>query len=118
VNKPKWIFMPDSPFRLFWDFVIVLMLMYTVIIMPVRVAFPESDDNIHGLALDICVDILFISDTILNFFFAYERRNGEVITNHKLIAKKYLKNLGFSLILFLQSHSILCQVIGGSLFKF
>jgi len=41
------------------------------------------------------VDILFISDTILNFFFAYERRNGEVITNHKLIAKKYLKTWFF-----------------------
>ena len=37
------------------------------------------------------VDILFISDLIINFFQSFERRDGTLETRHKFIAKNYFR---------------------------
>lgn len=45
--------------------------------------------------VDWIVDILFILDLFVNFFMAYERRDGTSETRMKFIAKDYLRSWFF-----------------------
>jgi len=55
-------------YRFYWDILIVSLLMFTVIILPVSIAF-YSDAQLQPewLAINSLVDFLFITDIVVNF---------------------------------------------------
>ena len=54
------------PCRFFWDCIIIAMLMFTVLALPVGIAF-FSDDQMDTawIAINIIVDIIFLADILV-----------------------------------------------------
>ena len=82
--------MPDSVWKLSWNIVMITLLLFTAIYVPYRVAFVETAP-IGWLVVEYFVDILFLTDIIVNFLSAYLDGEHNLITSKKKIAINYLK---------------------------
>jgi hypothetical protein len=51
--------------------------MYIGLVIPVRIAFLE--DNGEYVVIDTIIDIFFLIDVVLNFFFIEENASGELM---------------------------------------
>jgi hypothetical protein len=74
-----FILLPENKFRMAWNIVTMILLLYTASFVPYRTSFVE--DAPPGLvAWEWIVDALFIVDIIINFISAYENsdKNLEV----------------------------------------
>jgi hypothetical protein len=80
---------PGNKFKVAWDTIIMLLIIYTATWVPVLVSFYDSTSENH-LILDSIVDIFFFIDIILNFFLAIDTGNGIYETDKSIIAKTYL----------------------------
>lgn len=82
---------PTSKFKAFWSLIIVVLLVYTAIFVPFKIAFIE-EDPFALVIIEASVDTLFGIDIFINFISAIEDPvTNQVITDHKSIAKNYLK---------------------------
>ncbi|EEC03995.1 voltage-gated channel, putative [Ixodes scapularis] len=105
LQKPrthKWTILHYSPFKAVWDWIILLLVIYTAIFTPYVAAFlldqqkPESrrnrkygDDPI--VVIDLIVDIFFMIDILINFRTTYVNSNDEVVSHPGKIAVHYLR---------------------------
>ncbi|XP_017781968.1 PREDICTED: potassium voltage-gated channel subfamily H member 6-like isoform X3 [Nicrophorus vespilloides] len=96
-----WTILHYSPFKAVWDWIILILVMYTAIFTPYVAAFllnePDSrskskkygDDPI--VIIDLIVDVTFIVDILINFRTTYVSGNDEVVSHPARIAVHYLK---------------------------
>lgn len=79
---PKYLIHPDSNFRAGWDMLMLVALLYTLIYLPVRIAFVDTlfDPS------DITLDCLFFIDVVISFFSAY--RDGILYVIFRIIMQK------------------------------
>ena len=55
-------------YRWYWDIVVTVLLIFTVTVLPVSIAFYSEDQlNPEWLTINILVDFLFLSDVFVNF---------------------------------------------------
>uniref|UniRef100_A0A665WL40 Cyclic nucleotide-binding domain-containing protein n=1 Tax=Echeneis naucrates TaxID=173247 RepID=A0A665WL40_ECHNA len=97
-----WILLHYSPFKAFWDWIILLLVLYTAVFTPYSAAFLLDEDgdlrqrscgytcNPLNVA-DLMVDVLFIVDIVINLRTTYVDQNDEVVTQPSRIAKHYIK---------------------------
>lgn len=89
-QKIRWyIILPEGRVRVFWNSVVMLLLLYTSIFVPFQTAFVDSDNQFYQ-DLDVFFDCMFILDFVLNFFMAYEDKDKKVEIRLKFIARNYL----------------------------
>ncbi|XP_037319094.2 potassium voltage-gated channel subfamily H member 6 [Pungitius pungitius] len=97
-----WILLHYSPFKAFWDWIILLLVLYTAVFTPFSATFlldEHGDLRRRGCGFtcdplsvaDLLVDVLFIVDIVINLRTTYVDRNDEVITQPSRIAKHYIK---------------------------
>nr|XP_040032088.1 potassium voltage-gated channel subfamily H member 6 isoform X1 [Gasterosteus aculeatus aculeatus] len=97
-----WILLHYSPFKAFWDWIILLLVLYTAVFTPFSATFlldEHGDLRRRGCGFtcdplnvaDLLVDVLFIVDIVINLRTTYVDRNDEVITRPSRIAKHYIK---------------------------
>ncbi|XP_031614579.1 potassium voltage-gated channel subfamily H member 6 [Oreochromis aureus] len=97
-----WILLHYSPFKAFWDWIILLLVLYTAVITPYSAAFLlDEHGNLRQRSCgytcnplnvaDLMVDVLFIVDIIINLRTTYVDQNDEVVTQPSQIAKHYIK---------------------------
>ncbi|CAL1267190.1 unnamed protein product [Larinioides sclopetarius] len=104
LKKPtvhKWTILHYSPFKAVWDWIILLLVMYTAIFTPYVAAFLLSEEKAdkrnkkYGddpiVVIDLLVDVMFIIDIIINFRTTYVNSNDEVISHPGKIAVHYLR---------------------------
>ncbi|KAL8565864.1 hypothetical protein ACOMHN_057359 [Nucella lapillus] len=110
-DKTKWIILHYSPFKAVWDWVILLLVLYTAVFTPYSAAFLLTEEeirmelnkdartrnqNAHGgradplVIVDLIVDLMFIADILINFRTTYVE-NGEVVSDKHKIASNYVK---------------------------
>lgn len=79
---------PNTSFKVLWNLVIFILVLQTAIVMPVRIAFFETDDNFAQwwLTIDITSDIFFLFDIFVNFISVEEDHNGVLILERKKLA--------------------------------
>ena len=81
--------MPGSRFRMCWDMISIVLLLYISIMTPFYVAYldqiPATITNLETL-----ISVLFVADIILNFFTPYLSHNI-LVFSHKQIAINYLR---------------------------
>ena len=65
---------PTSQFKTFWNILIVLLLVYTALFVPFKLAFIETDTQAL-IFFEILVDLIFGLDIIVNFLSATEDTN-------------------------------------------
>ncbi|KAL7869999.1 hypothetical protein AOLI_G00139870 [Acnodon oligacanthus] len=98
----RWIMLHYSPFKAVWDWVILLLVLYTAVFTPYSAAFLLNDleqERTHPCGygcnplnvVDAIVDILFIVDIVITFRTTYVNHNDEVVTHPKRIAIHYIK---------------------------
>lgn len=74
--------MPENSIKRFWDLVIALIILYSSIVTPYKIAFIDDSDSLEYL--DIVFDVLFFFDVIINFFAAYVDNEDNVIKNRQV----------------------------------
>ncbi|XP_045199121.2 potassium voltage-gated channel subfamily H member 7-like [Mercenaria mercenaria] len=110
-QQPEFIILHYSPFKAVWDWVVLILVLYTAVFTPYQTAFllneedatmkrnrdsvtrtesPESSTANPLVIIDLIVDLMFIADILINFRTTY-LQNGEVVTNQKKIAINYVK---------------------------
>ncbi|CAD6187665.1 unnamed protein product [Caenorhabditis auriculariae] len=89
-----------SPFKAVWDWIILLLVIYTAVFTPYVAAFllRELQDTTRKARfsepleiVDLIVDIMFIVDIIINFRTTYVNENDEVVSHPGKIATHYFK---------------------------
>lgn len=86
----KYVVHPTSVLRRNWDSVAFFLVVYTVIVLPVRTAFfwekmgekSEESQQLHWdfwLGMDVTMDLFFCCDIVLNFFTGYYTEPDEVL---------------------------------------
>ncbi|TRY53857.1 hypothetical protein DNTS_002806 [Danionella cerebrum] len=98
----KWTILHYSPFKAVWDWVILLLVIYTAIFTPYSAAFLLSDEEEAAIqrcgyscsplnVVDLIVDIMFVVDIVINFRTTYVNSNDEVVSQPGRIAVHYFK---------------------------
>ncbi|NWR02330.1 KCNH2 protein, partial [Paradoxornis webbianus] len=98
----RWTILHYSPFKAVWDWLILLLVIYTAIFTPYSAAFLLSDTEEaqrHHCGyscsplnvVDLIVDIMFIIDILINFRTTYVNSNEEVVSHPAKIAIHYFK---------------------------
>ncbi|XP_070800702.1 voltage-gated inwardly rectifying potassium channel KCNH2-like [Pituophis catenifer annectens] len=100
----KWTILHYSPFKAVWDWLILLLVIYTAIFTPYSAAFllnnKEGRDHPQVACsyscsplnvVDLIVDIMFIIDILINFRTTYVNTNEEVVSHPAKIAIHYFK---------------------------
>ncbi|PWA17636.1 hypothetical protein CCH79_00008111 [Gambusia affinis] len=97
----KWTILHYSPFKAVWDWVILLLVIYTAIFTPYSAAFllNEAEDDGGSCVytcnplnvVDLVVDVMFIVDILINFRTTYVNSNDEVVSHPGRIAQHYFK---------------------------
>ncbi|XP_077636505.1 voltage-gated inwardly rectifying potassium channel KCNH6 isoform X3 [Crocuta crocuta] len=91
-----------SPFKAVWDWLILLLVIYTAIFTPYSAAFLLSDQDESQrmdcgytcsplTVVDLIVDIMFVVDIVINFRTTYVNTNDEVVSHPRRIAIHYFK---------------------------
>uniref|UniRef100_A0A8C6VP23 Potassium voltage-gated channel subfamily H member 7 n=1 Tax=Naja naja TaxID=35670 RepID=A0A8C6VP23_NAJNA len=98
----KFTILHYSPFKAVWDWLILLLVIYTAIFTPYSAAFLLNDSEeqkrrVCGYScnplnmVDLIVDIMFIIDILINFRTTYVNQNEEVVSDPARIAIHYFK---------------------------
>nr|XP_056717322.1 potassium voltage-gated channel subfamily H member 7 isoform X2 [Euleptes europaea] len=98
----KFTILHYSPFKAVWDWLILLLVIYTAIFTPYSAAFLLNDNEEQkrrecGYScnplnmVDLIVDIMFIIDILINFRTTYVNLNEEVVSDPARIAIHYFK---------------------------
>ncbi|XP_023269517.1 potassium voltage-gated channel subfamily H member 6 isoform X2 [Seriola lalandi dorsalis] len=98
----KWTILHYSPFKAVWDWVILLLVIYTAVFTPYSAAFllNEVEDERRRTCgytcnplnvVDLVVDVMFIVDILINFRTTYVNQNDEVVSHPGHIAQHYFK---------------------------
>lgn len=89
-QNAKCIVFPDDPLKIFWNFLMIISILYSVVITPLTAAFPDSFERFWKYP-EYALDFVFIFDILFNLLvFAYKLDDGVCIVDHKKIALSYL----------------------------
>ncbi|GFT40920.1 potassium voltage-gated channel subfamily H member 6 [Nephila pilipes] len=102
LQKPrvhKWTILHYSPFKAVWDWIILLLVIYTAIFTPYVAAFLLNEERLDNdgpiVIIDLIVDVMFIIDILINFRTTYVNSNDEVVSHPGKIAVHYLRGWFF-----------------------
>ncbi|XP_026573067.1 potassium voltage-gated channel subfamily H member 6 [Pseudonaja textilis] len=98
----RWTILHYSPFKAVWDWLILLLVIYTAVFTPYSAAFLLNEDQEEKQTdcsytcdplyiIDLIVDIMFIIDIVINFRTTYVNMNDEVVSHPGKIAIHYFK---------------------------
>ncbi|XP_077978852.1 potassium/sodium hyperpolarization-activated cyclic nucleotide-gated channel 2-like [Glandiceps talaboti] len=91
-DNNKFVIHPFSPFRWYWDMFVVILLILTLILMPVNIAFFSDSFNIEWISINCVTDTIFMIDIFLNFFTGViHHENEEIILKRSKIASSYMR---------------------------
>lgn len=92
----QWILYPDDSFKSLWSILLSLVLAYTCLVTPYRVAFLSSVDNTQAwYMIDWVTDSIFWFDILVNFLSAYYDNNDNLIVEKRTIVCNYLSGWFF-----------------------
>uniref|UniRef100_A0A8C9S9X1 Potassium voltage-gated channel subfamily H member 7 n=1 Tax=Scleropages formosus TaxID=113540 RepID=A0A8C9S9X1_SCLFO len=102
LRMDKFTILHYSPFKAVWDWLILLLVIYTAIFTPYSAAFLLNDREEQKRrecgyscsplnVVDLIVDIMFIIDILINFRTTYVNLNEEVVSHPGKIAIHYFK---------------------------
>ncbi|KAG7393200.1 Potassium voltage-gated channel sub H member 5 [Phytophthora pseudosyringae] len=82
---------PRSNEKLAWDALVMVVVLYSAVIVPVQMGFPEIQLGVTARAIAISSDVLFFLDVVHNFFVGYYADDDEnMVRDRRLIAKRYV----------------------------
>eukprot|EP01041_Mallomonas_annulata_P008584 gene8584-17711_t len=82
---------PNGAFKFIWNIIMIIVILISTTTVAFYIGFDVEAAGFWHI-LDISLDTIFIFDICLNFRTSYYDENGMLVSNHILIAKKYLSN--------------------------
>ncbi|XP_037319632.2 potassium voltage-gated channel subfamily H member 4-like isoform X1 [Pungitius pungitius] len=93
VQKSRFILLHYSISKALWDWLILLATFYVAVTVPYNVSFTPYDDTVTAarstIVSDIVVEMLFITDIVLNFRTTYVSQSGQVVYEARSICIHY-----------------------------
>ena len=89
-SQPWCVIHPHSAFKKGWNIVVVVLLLYTSLIMPYRLAFTDADSG-GWFVVERMVDGLFFADVVFTCFTAIELENGTFMMDLSKIMVRYVR---------------------------
>uniref|UniRef100_A0A1B0A992 Cyclic nucleotide-binding domain-containing protein n=1 Tax=Glossina pallidipes TaxID=7398 RepID=A0A1B0A992_GLOPL len=97
----RWTILHYSPFKAVWDWIILILVMYTAIFTPYVAAFLLGEQDYQRrtnkyinsdpiVVVDLIVDVTFIVDILINFRTTFVNGQDEVVSHPGRIAVHYL----------------------------
>ena len=94
IRGNKYVLRESYKFTTVWMLVVTTMLVYTATVFPYRLCFLEF--NVNGMkefeawtAIERCIDVLFITDVCLNFFFSFRDGYDDEVLDLPTIVNNY-----------------------------
>ena len=69
----------------------LILIVFLTVVLPYRIPF-EDQASLAWLIVDETIDLIFLTDVIINFMSTYEDENGRLVVNRCKIASNYLKS--------------------------
>jgi len=88
-----WVITPTSQFKIYFDVLVGALIVYSVLTVPVVLAF-SMDEQRSVQDFDLAIDMIFFLDMALSFFTAYQM-DDKYIYDLRLIRRNYLKSWFF-----------------------
>jgi len=85
----SYVFLPSHPWKQIWDRLIMAVVVYSSIVVPLRVCFPLATPVGAVYYLEACIALLFAADLAVSFNTAYAD-GGAWVRSRELIGKRYL----------------------------
>lgn len=82
---------PGTRFKKVWNVFMALLLLYTAVVVPYRIAFEEQVFWDMWTVMDLSTDGFFMVDVVVNFFSIELNEDGSMEVSRGTIAKNYLK---------------------------
>ena len=83
---------PHSRFKICWDIISTLALIYNIVVVPYRIAFDSHVYCPNSVwILEAVIDWFFVADILLHFFTGYISSSGSIVTSYRAIAVNYAK---------------------------
>jgi hypothetical protein len=90
IQPLPFILMPDSKVLSTWNFIMMLLLLYTATYVPFKTAFvEESSDLVNNI--EFSIDSLFFVDLVINFITAYETVDKNIEFRLSRISLTYIR---------------------------
>ena len=87
---PKYMIRFLNPKKFYWDMFVIFLAVWNCITIPIDIAFSSDIFTSAGfILLDICIDLLFLLDIVVNFRTTFYDKDGDEIFDAKIIAKNY-----------------------------
>lgn len=94
VKLPRFLISPDNFFKQAWNFLVIILLLYTFILTPYLMAFEDVTIGSKWFYADVFVDCCFFLDIIVTLNSAYVIGDGgELEVSRKKIFINYLKGM-------------------------
>jgi len=87
----KFLLYPEDRVKEIWDILLVLVLLVSLVITPMRITFGPTIEITSWKICDEVMNILFLIDIIVLFNCAYYDDEFIIVENRKNIARDYLK---------------------------
>jgi hypothetical protein len=87
----EYIIYPNNMYKVFWDFIIGLLIIYSVTFTPFKMSYVKKE-SIFLIIFELIIELIFIIDIGLNFFTAYLDSQGNLIKMQKKIKEKYIRS--------------------------
>lgn len=92
LEPSKFIIYSNARWKIIWDISVMILLIIVCLIVPYRIAFTQEETT-GWLTVYYLTDLIFAVDLIMNFFTTFtDEKQMREITDHSVIAKKYLKS--------------------------
>lgn len=88
---PWFLIRSQSSYKLAWNILVFITVVWTTTMVPFRIAFFQEGENFSWTVADIISDAIFMIDIVITFFVIEEGSDGTPIVTLKGIAKKYLR---------------------------
>jgi hyperpolarization activated cyclic nucleotide-gated potassium channel 2 len=83
---------PEDEFKIFWDIFIIFTIIFSCIIIPIRIAFGGINDSKEWKIVNYVMDFIFLIDIFVIFNSAFYDDNFKLIDDREIIKKTYLKS--------------------------
>jgi hypothetical protein len=80
---------PEDHFKKYWDIFVAIVLVFSCLVTPYRVALIEQDSQ-AWVRINAVVDTLFLIDILVIFNSAYYDYDYKLIENRKIICLEYI----------------------------
>eukprot|EP00493_Phyllostaurus_siculus_P027887 UN28235 len=71
----KGLIHPDNKYRIWWDWLMMIMLFWILVVYPINLAFAKTLFQIEWL--ELLIDVTFLIDVVLQFFTSFRHVDGQ-----------------------------------------